>query len=222
MKTARGALRPILPPWRSTVQVPHATRRPSRWLGPLIDSGPMAVFFVAYVGWDVFLATAAMLVATFMALVLSYSLTRRAPVAALVSAAMLAVFGGLTLWLNDADYLKLQSTLLSSLFSLVLFGSFVLRRELLRTLFGASVPMSAEGWNVMTIRCAIFFGCLAALNELVARTQSTAVWVDFNVFGTTALGLVFVATQWSFLKRHRQECGHDRLAPAAPRRDGSQ
>jgi len=162
----------------------------------------MAVFFVAYVGWDVFLATAAMLVATFIALVLSYSVTRCVPVTALVSAAMLAVFGGLTLWLNDADYLKLQSTLLSSLFSLLLFASLVLRRELLRSLFGASVPMSAEGWNVMTIRCAIFFGCLAALNELIARTQSTAIWVDFNVFGTTALGLIFVATQWAFVKRH--------------------
>jgi intracellular septation protein len=54
----------------------------------------------------------------------------------------------------------------------------------------------------MTIRCAIFFAALAALNELIARTQSTAIWVDFNVFGTTALGLVFVAAQWPFVKRH--------------------
>jgi intracellular septation protein len=167
-----------------------------------MDSGPLAVFFVAYAGWDLFLATAAMLFATFIALVLSYSLTRRVPVTALVSAAMLAVFGGLTLWLNDADYLKLQSTLLSSLFSLLLFGSLVLRRELLRSLFGASLPMSTEGWRQMTLRCAIFFAALAALNELIARTQPTAIWVDFNVFGTTALGLVFVATQWPFVKRH--------------------
>jgi intracellular septation protein len=167
-----------------------------------MDSGPLAVFFVAYAGWDLFLATAAMLFATFIALILSYSLTRRVPVTALVSAAMLAVFGGLTLWLNDADYLKLQSTLLSSLFSLLLFASLVLRRQMLRSLFGASLPMSPEGWRLLTMRCAIFFAGLAALNELIARTQPTAIWVDFNVFGTTALGLVFVAAQWPFVKRH--------------------
>jgi intracellular septation protein len=54
----------------------------------------------------------------------------------------------------------------------------------------------------MTIRCAIFFAVLAALNEMIARTQSTSVWVGFNVFGTTALALVFVAAHWRFMKRY--------------------
>jgi intracellular septation protein len=188
----------------AAVQDSAVVRRPPRWLGPVVDSGPLAVFFVVYAGWDLFVATGAMLVATGAALVLSLALTRHVPLTALVSAALLAVFGGLTLWRNDADYLKLQSTVISGLFSLLLFGSLALRRMLLRRLFGAALAIDGEGWRLLTLRSAIFFAVLAALNELVARTQSTAIWVEFNVFGTTALGLLFLAAQWRLIKRHRR------------------
>jgi intracellular septation protein len=188
----------------AAVQDGAAVRRAPRWLGPLVDSGPLAVFFVAYVGWDLFAATAAMLVATAAVLALSLAVARHVPIAALVSAALLAVFGGLTLWLGDAAYLKLQSTAISSLFSLLLFGSLAARRQLLRRLFGAALPIDDEGWRVLTWRAAIFFAVLAVLNELIARSQSTAIWVDFNVFGTTGLGLLFAAAQWKLVKRHRR------------------
>ncbi len=178
-------------------------RLPPRWLGPAIDWGPLSVFFGGYAGWDIFIATAAMLVATALALVLSLAWVRHIPLTALVSAALLAIFGGLTLWLNDPAYLKLQSTLISGLISLVLFGALVLRRELLRCLFGTALPLNAEGWRMLTVRFAIFFAALAGLNELIARTQTTDIWVDFNVFGTTSLSLIFIVAQVPLVKRHR-------------------
>ena len=168
-----------------------------------MDCGPLAVFFIAYMGWNLFVATAAMLLATAVALVLSLTVARHVPITALVSAALLAIFGGLTLWLNDADYLKLQSTVISSLFSLVLFGALALHRQLLRRLFGTALPLDDEGWRVLTMRCAVFFATLASLNELIARTQSTTIWVDFNVFGSTAISLIFIVAQWPLIKRHR-------------------
>ncbi len=185
----------------------HGDRRPARlpprWLGPTIDWGPLSVFFGGYAGWDIFIATAAMLAATALALVLSLAWLRHVPLTALVSAALLAIFGGLTLWLNDPAYLKLQSTLISGFISLVLFGALVLRQELLRRLFGTVLPLNAEGWRMLTVRSAIFFAALAGLNELIARTQTTDIWVDFNVFGTTSLSLIFVVAQVPLVKRHR-------------------
>lgn len=169
-----------------------------------MDCGPLVVFFVAYTGWNLFVATAAMLMATAMALVLSLTVARHVPITALVSATLLAVFGGLTLWLNDADYLKLQSTVISSLFSLVLFGALAMRRKLLRRLFGGALSLDDDGWRVLTMRCAVFFATLAGLNEIIARTQSTAIWVDYNVFGTTAIGLAFMAAQWPLIRRHHR------------------
>jgi intracellular septation protein len=168
-----------------------------------MDCGPLLVFFVAYTGWNLFVATAAMLMATAVALVLSLTVARHVPITALVSAALLGIFGGLTLWLNDADYLKLQSTVISSLFSTVLFIALARRQPLLRRLFGAALPLDDEGWRILTLRCAVFFATLAGLNELIARTQSTAIWVDFNVFGTTAISVVFIAAQWKLIKHYR-------------------
>jgi intracellular septation protein len=142
-------------------------------------------------------------------------MTRHVPVTALISAALLAVFGGLTLWRNDADYLKLQSTVISSLFSLLLFGSLIARRLLLRRLFGAALAIDREGWRLLTWRSAIFFAALAGLNELIARTQSTAIWVEFNVFGTTALGLLFAAAQWKLIRRHLARDGQAKATPGS-------
>lgn len=173
-----------------------------RWLGPTIDYGPIAVFFLVYAEWDLFPATAAMLVATVVVLALSLALTRHVPTMALFTSAMVLVFGGLTLWLNDETYLKLQSTLISAIFSLALFGALALQRPLLRGLFGAALPVSDAGWRLLTLRCALFFAALAGLNEIIVRTQSTEIWVEFNVFGSTALGLAFALAQWPLIKRH--------------------
>jgi intracellular septation protein len=181
----------------------RSARHPPRWFGPAIDCAPLTVFFCGYAGWDIFIATAAMLVATALALGLSFAWTRHVPLTALVSATLLGIFGGLTLWLNDPAYLKLQSTLISSLFSLALFAALALRRDPLRRLFGATLPLDSEGWRMLTVRTAFFFAALAGLNELIARTQSTDIWVDFNVFGATLLGAIFAAAQLPVIKRHR-------------------
>lgn len=179
-----------------------AKRAPPGWLSPTVDYGPIGVFFGSYWLFDILTATAAMLAATIGTLSLSLALTRRVPMTALITSVMLLVFGGLTLVFQDESYLKLQSTLISSLFSLVLFASLALRWPLLRTMFGTAWPMTDDGWHALTLRFALFFAAMAALNETIARTQSTDLWVDFNVFGTTGLTIAFLAAQWRLLNRH--------------------
>src|SRR5260370_38164891 len=117
-----------------------------------------------------------MLAATALALVLSLAWVRHVPLTALVSAALLAIFGGLTLWLNDPAYLKLQSTLISGLISLLLFGALVLRRDPLRRLFGPALPFNAEGWRVLTARSPFFLAAIAALNGRIGRPQRPETW----------------------------------------------
>jgi intracellular septation protein len=181
---------------------PPAAKRAPAWLTPTIDYGPLAVFFTVYLAFDLFAATAAIIAATILVLGLSLFFTGRVPRTALVTAAILIVFGALTLALDDERYLKLQSTLISGLFSLILFVSLVLRRPVLQSVFGAALKMTAAGWRILTLRFALFFAAMAALNELIARTLSTAVWVQFYTFGTTGLTLAFLAAQWPLLNRH--------------------
>src|SRR6185437_705595 len=124
-----------------------------------------------------FAATAAILVATIVALGLSLAFTGRIPTTALITAAILIVFGALTLIFDDERYLKLQSTLISGVFSLILFVALFLRWPVLQSVFGGALRMTPTGWRVLTLRFALFFAAMAALNELIARLLSTEIWV---------------------------------------------
>jgi len=175
-----------------------------RWLGPTVDYGPLLVFSLAYVGLDILSATAAMVVATLIVLVLSFAITRRVPLASLIVSLTVIAFGSLTLWLDDPRYLKIQSTLTNLLFGLVLLVAFLLRQPLLRLFFGAALDMSDEGWRHLTMRFIAFFLTMATLNEIVARTQSEEVWAAYYSFGSTILAVLFVAAQYPLIRRETE------------------
>ncbi len=175
-----------------------------QWLKPTTEYGPLAVFFIAYF-WsdqDLIAATAALLVATGLALVLSLAIARRVPMLPLVTAIIVGVFGGLTLWLKDPTFIKMKPTIVQALFSVVLLGGLAFGRPLLSTLLGAAWPMDQEGWRRLTLRFAIFFAAMAALNEAVWRTQTEEVWVFFKVFGIMILTIIFAVAQTPLMKRH--------------------
>ncbi|HYZ25286.1 MAG TPA: septation protein A [Geminicoccaceae bacterium] len=186
-----------------------ASRAP-RWLRPAVDYGPLAVFFGFYVGRGLMAATAALIAASLIALLAAWVLERRVPVVPLVTAALVAVFGGLTLWLQDETFIKMKPTIVQLLFAAVLTGSVLLRRPVLKPLLGPMMPPLSDGaWRQFTLRYALFFAAMAALNELVWRTQSTDVWVGFKVFGLSGLTFLFILSQIPFVGRQA------RLAQAA-------
>ncbi len=172
------------------------------WLKPTVDYGPLAAFVAAYAAADLIVATGALMAATAVALGLSLAVARRVPPMPLITAAVVGVFGGLTLWLNDETFIKMKPTIIQAAFAAVLLGGLAFRRPLLKPLMGASWPMDELGWRRLTLRFGLFFGAMAALNEVVWRTQSTDVWVTFKVFGIMALTFVFVLTQLPLLQRH--------------------
>ena len=88
------------------------------------------------------------------------------------------------------------------LFAGVLFGGLWKDKPLLARVLDAAFDLDDEGWRKLTLRWALFFVGLAALNELVWRTQSTQFWVAFKVFGFVPLTLVFGALQYPLLTRH--------------------
>jgi intracellular septation protein len=176
--------------------------QPPRWLKPAIDYGPLAVFFASYVSLGLMAATAALIVASVIALLLALLLERRVPLVPLITAAIVVVFGGLTLWLQDETFIKMKPTIVQAIFALVLLGGLVLGRPLLKPLLGPMMPpMSDRAWRQFTLRYALFFLAMAGLNELVWRTQSTDFWVTFKVFGLPALTILFILSQIPFVGR---------------------
>lgn len=180
-----------------------AERTVPRWLKPTVDYGPLVVFFAAYWLQGLLAATAALMVATAIVLVLSLVVERRVPPIPLFTAAVVGVFGGLTLWLNDETFIKLKPTIIQTLMGLVLLGGLAFGKPLLKPLLGAAWPMDETGWKSLTRRFGFFFLAMAVVNEVVWRTQSTDFWVTFKVVGITGLTLVFAITQAPLMTRHR-------------------
>ena len=167
-----------------------------------LDLGPLILFFVANSRWGIFAATAAFMAAAIVAFAVSYGLTRRVPLMALMSSAVVIVFGGLTLALHDALFIKLKPTIIYTLFGAILLGGLAAGKPLLAVLFGEMFRLTAEGWRRLTWRWALFFFALAVLNEMVWRTQSTDVWVSFKVFGVVPLTFAFAALQYPLLTKY--------------------
>ena len=173
------------------------------WLRPTVDYGPLALFFLVYVLRDLMTATAVLIGATAVALALSLALERRLPVMPLVTAVLVGIFGGLTLWLQDETFIKMKPTIVQILFAAALLIGLALGRPFLKTILGGALQLDDRGWRVLSLRWAAFFLAMAALNEVVWRTQSTDFWVSFKVFGILILTVVFALAQTPLIMRHR-------------------
>jgi intracellular septation protein len=171
----------------------------------VLDFGPLAVFFLANAHYGIFTATAAFMVGVLTALGVSYALTRHFPIMAVVTAIIVVVFGGLTLMLHDATFIKVKPTIIYALFGAVLLGGLVLNKPLLGVVLDSLFHLTDEGWRKLTLRWAMFFFALAVLNEIVWRNVSTNVWVDFKVFGVMPLTFLFGALQVPLVKKYAVE-----------------
>jgi intracellular septation protein len=175
-------------------------------LNPLVklalDFGPLALFFFANNHYDIFVATGTFMVAVLVALAISYFLTRHLPIMPVVTAIIVVVFGGLTLFLHDATFIKVKPTIIYALFGAILLGGLFFGKPLLGAVLDSMFQLTEEGWRKLTLRWAIFFFVLAVLNEIVWRNTSTNVWVDFKVFGVVPLTFLFGALQVPLLKKY--------------------
>ena len=124
---------------------------------------------------------------------------------ALVTGAIVIVFGTLTLALHDETFIKVKPTIIYGLFALVLGGGLLFGRSFIAIMFDQMFNLTPRGWRVLTLRWALFFFGLAILNEVVWRTQSTDFWVNFKVFGVTPLTMLFAITQMPLVKRYHIE-----------------
>ncbi len=168
----------------------------------LVEVGPLVVFFVMNARAGIFWGTGAFMVAIVISLIASRILFGRVPVMPLVTGVFVLVFGGLTLWLQDEQFIKIKPTLVNALFAGALFTGLLAGRSLLKIVFGEVFRLTDEGWRKLTLRWAFFFTFLALLNEVVWRSFSTDVWVSFKVFGIMPLTMIFAIAQMGLLKQH--------------------
>jgi len=190
-------------------------------LNPLLklalELGPLLVFFfanargawltqkfpvLAEFGGPIFVATGLFMAATAIALLVSWLLTRTLPIMPLVSGIVVLVFGALTLYLQDDVFIKMKPTIVNTLFGGVLLGGLFFGKSLLGYVFDSAFSLDAEGWRKLTFRWGLFFFVLAALNEVVWRTQTQDFWVAFKVWGVMPLTMLFALAQTPLILKH--------------------
>ena len=170
----------------------------------LFEFFPLIVFFVVYYksDKDLYLSITAVIIATLISLVALYIKERKISTMMLVSTVILVVFGGLSIFLKNDIFFKMKPTIINALFAIILIGSTFLNKPVLKLLLNSSMKLTDQGWSLMNKLWSGFFIFLALLNEIVWRTQTTDVWVNFKVFGIMGITIIFTIVQIPFLKRH--------------------
>ena len=119
------------------------------------------------------------------------------------SGLMVIVMGGLTIYLHDETFIKMKPTLYYLLVSGVLAFGLATQKPLLKSVLGSTYPgLDNAGWTKLTRNWAIFFACMAVLNESVWRNSSTAFWIGFKIWGAIPLTFVFALANVPMLMRH--------------------
>ena len=122
-----------------------------------------------------------------------------------VGAGIVLLFGGLTIYFDNDVFFKMKPTIINILFAVILYGGILINKPLLKYLLGAALKLEEAGWKILTQRWIGFFIALAVLNEIVWRTQSTDIWVNFKVFGILPITFIFTMTQFPLIKKYQIE-----------------
>jgi intracellular septation protein len=169
----------------------------------LVDFGPLLLFFVAYRLFNLYVATATVMTAAVGAVVLGYVFDKKVHPVPLVTAVIVLIFGGLTLYLHNDMFIKMKPTMIYGLFAATLLGGLYFNRLFVKYILEAAVSLNDDKWRTLTLRFGGFFIGMALLNELIWRNFSEKAWVYFHSFGATVLLLLFSLSQMPFLLKHQ-------------------
>ena len=195
-----------------------AEKKISGGLKSLLELGPIALFFAAYLWlkdetlviggteYQGFIVVTALFIPVFLASIAAlWWLTGHLSRMQMVTAVLIIVFGGLSVWFNDPRFFKMKPTIIYLLFGGVLAFGLMRGRSYLQSLMDGLMPLTETGWMILTRRLMYFFFGLAVLNEIVWRTMTEETWVYFKTFGLTAAIFFFFITQSSVFSKHSSE-----------------
>ncbi|WP_294621758.1 inner membrane-spanning protein YciB [uncultured Roseovarius sp.] len=186
----------------------------------VLEFGPILAFFVAYLwlkddiftiggrDYDGFIVVTAGFIPVFLlAMGALWALTGHLSKMQVVTAVLIVVFGGMSVWFNDPRFFKMKPTIIYLLFGGVLGFGLMRGTSYMQSLMDGVMPLTDEGWMILTKRICYFFLGLALLNEIVWRSMSEEIWVYFKTFGLTAAIFLFFMTQGALFRDYSTDQG---------------
>lgn len=172
----------------------------------LFDYFPIICFFIAYKLWGIYVATAVAMAASGLQLGVYWLKHRRFEKLHVITFVFIIVLGSLTLIFHKAIFVKWKPTIVYWIFAAVLFGShFFGKKPLIHRMLGDKISLPDKVWPRLNMSWAIFFFVLGILNVYVVYHYDTNAWVNFKLFGTLGLMLVFIIVQSLYIARYMKK-----------------
>ncbi|GMQ46905.1 septation protein A [Vibrio sp. 10N] len=176
----------------------------------LLDFIPLIIFFVLYKMQDIYVATGALIVATAVQVAVTYWLYKTVEKMQLITFAMVAVFGGMTLFFHDDNFIKWKVTIVYALFAIALTVTHAMGRGLIKGMLGKEITLSERVWTKVNYAWVGFFSFCAGLNIYVAFALPLDVWVNFKVFGLLTATLLFTVITGIYIYKHMPKDAQDK------------
>jgi len=162
----------------------------------LIDYIPIVIFIAAYFFKDIFFATAVLMAAMPVILLVQWLMTRKINRIYLASTALVLILGSATLYYRNATFLYWKPTVLNWAFAIAFLGSqWIGEKPFVQRMLGTAATLSRKQWNRLNLMWVAFFIVVGAVNLYVAYNYSEEFWVKFKLFGMLGLTVVFVVVQ---------------------------
>lgn len=168
----------------------------------LIDFLPLVIFFVLYKFFDIYVATGALIAATAVQVLITYLIYKKVEKMQWVTLVMIAVFGGMTLALQDANFIKWKVTIVYALFAGALVVSDWMGKPLIKGMLGKEIELPENVWKRISWMWVGFFIAAALLNIYIAFQLPLDVWVNFKVFGLLIGTLLFTLITGVYIFKH--------------------
>ena len=143
------------------------------------------------------------MIAAVIAIPFAWYIDKKIPWMPIITGAFIILFGGLTLFFQNDNFIKFKPTIINIIFAFILLSGLKFNKLFLKMAMSKAFVLHDSTWRKLTVRWSAFFILLAILNELVWRTQSTDFWVSFKVFGAMPLTIMFVLSQVPFIMKHK-------------------
>lgn len=169
----------------------------------LFDLFPVILFFAAFKYYDIFVATGVAIVATIAQIGWIWCRHRQVDNMMWVSLAVIILFGGATLFFQDENFIKWKPTVLYWLMAIILgISALMFDKNLIRVMLGKQIVLPRLVWQKLNISWIVFFLFMGCANLYIAFSFSVDTWVNFKLFGSMGLMLVFVILQIALINKH--------------------
>lgn len=167
---------------------------------------PLIFFFIGYKSDGIIVATIYMVTASIISFIVSYFMKYKISKVNIISLAILIIASSITVFSGSGMFIKMKPTILYIVFSVLLFISNKSQYNGIKIILGEAISLKDQKkWQILNLRFMCFFLFMALLNEIVWRNTSEENWVNFKVFYSLPITMIFFIFQMPFIMKNRIE-----------------